>query len=163
MNVTLKALVAKLNDTCRAALEGAAGLCLTRTHYDVDVEHFLVKLCEAPNTDTTRIIKHYGVDPGKLAAGLPPGGPPADKHTAPPPPPPPPPPALAPPPPRWLSQALTLASVELGASSLRSGHLLLALLADPDLARLAAESSPELAKMSVETLTKRFGRTVAAT
>ena len=25
MNVTLKALVAKLNDTCRAALEGAAG------------------------------------------------------------------------------------------------------------------------------------------
>lgn len=42
MNVTLKALVAKLNDTCRVALEGAAGLCLTRTHYDVDVEHFLI-------------------------------------------------------------------------------------------------------------------------
>ena len=48
MNVTLKALVAKLNDTCRVALEGAAGLCLTRTHYDVDVEHFLTKLCEVP-------------------------------------------------------------------------------------------------------------------
>ena len=154
MNVTLKALVAKLNDTCRAALEGAAGLCLTRTHYDVDVEHFLVKLCEAPNTDTTRIIKHYGVDPGKLSAGLTRA---LDRlktgnaRT----------PTLAPRITRWLSEAWTLASVELGASSLRSGHLLLALLADPDLARLAAESSPELAKISVEDLTKRFGELTA--
>ena len=154
MNVTLKALVAKLNDTCRAALEGAAGLCLTRTHYDVDVEHFLVKLCEAPNADTTRIIKHYGVDPGKLAAGL---NRALDRlktgnaRT----------PTLAPRIPRWLSEAWTLASVELGASSLRSGHLLLALLSEPDLARLAAESSPELAKISVEDLTKRFGELTA--
>ncbi len=154
MNVTLKALVAKLNDTCRAALEGAAGLCLTRTHYDVDVEHFLVKLCEAPNADTTRIIKHYGVDPGKLATGL---NRALDRlktgnaRT----------PTLAPRITRWLSEAWTLASVELGASSLRSGHLLLALLSEPDLARLAAESSPELAKISVEDLTKRFGELTA--
>jgi type VI secretion system protein VasG len=154
MNVTLKALVAKLNDTCRAALEAAAGLCLTRTHYDVDVEHFLMKLCEAPNGDTTRIIKHYGVDPGKLAAGLTRA---LDRlktgnaRT----------PTLAPRIARWLSEAWTLASVELGASSLRSGHLLLALLADPDLARLAAESSPELAKISVEDLTRRFGELTA--
>jgi type VI secretion system protein VasG len=154
MNVTLKALVAKLNDTCRAALEGAAGLCLTRTHYDVDVEHFLVKLCEAPNADTTRIIKHYGVDPGKLAAGLTRA---LDRlktgnaRT----------PTLAPRITRWLSEAWTLASIELGASALRSGHLLLALLSDADLARLAAESSPELAKISVEDLTKRFAELTA--
>jgi type VI secretion system protein VasG len=154
MNVTLKALVAKLNDTCRAALEGAAGLCLTRTHYDVDVEHYLVKLCEAPDADTARIIKHYGVDPGKLAAGLTRA---LDRlktgnaRT----------PTLAPRITRWLSEAWTLASIELGASSLRSGHLLLALLSDADLARLAAEASPELAKISVEDLTKRFGELTA--
>ena len=150
MNVTLKALVAKLNDTCRVALEGAAGLCLTRTHYDVDVEHFLVKLCEVPNGDAARIIKHYGVDTARLAAGLTRA---LDRlktgnaRT----------PSLAPRIARWMSEAWTLASVEMGASSLRSGHLLLTLLSEPDLARLATESSPELAKISVEDLTKRFG------
>ena len=39
MSVSLKSLIGKLNDTCRGALEAAAGLCLTRTHYDVDIEH----------------------------------------------------------------------------------------------------------------------------
>ena len=154
MNVTLKALVAKLNDTCRVALEGAAGLCLTRTHYDVDVEHFLMKLSEVPDGDTARIMKHYGVDPGRLGASLTRA---LDRlktgnaRT----------PSLAPRITRWLSEAWTLGSVELGASSLRSGHLLLALLADPDLARLVAESSPELTKVSVEDLTKRFAELTA--
>ena len=44
MNVNLKSLIGKLNDTCRSALEGAAGLCLSRTHYDVEIEHLLLKL-----------------------------------------------------------------------------------------------------------------------
>jgi type VI secretion system protein VasG len=149
MNVTLKALVAKLNDTCRVALEGAAGLCLTRTHYDVDIEHFLLKLCEPTEADASRIIKHYGVDVSKLSAGLTRA---LDRlktgnaRT----------PTLAPRITRWLSEAWTLASIELGASSLRSGHLLLALLSEPDLARVAKEASPELAKISVEDLSKRF-------
>ena len=149
MNVTLKALVAKLNDTCRVALEGAAGLCLTRTHYDVDIEHFLLKLCEPTDADASRIIRHYGVDVSKLSAGftraldrLKTG----NART----------PTLAPRITRWLSEAWTLASIELGASSLRSGHLLLALLSEPDLARVAKEASPELAKISVEDLSKRF-------
>jgi type VI secretion system protein VasG len=41
MNINLKGLIGKLDDTCRRALEGAAGLCLSRTHYDVDIEHLL--------------------------------------------------------------------------------------------------------------------------
>ena len=46
MNLNLKSLIGKLNDTGRNALEAAAGLCLARTHYDVDIEHFLLKLAE---------------------------------------------------------------------------------------------------------------------
>ena len=46
MSVSLKSMIGKLNDTCRGALEAAAGLCLTRTHYDVDIEHLFLKLCE---------------------------------------------------------------------------------------------------------------------
>ena len=39
MNVNLKSLVGRLNDVCRNALESAAGLCLSRTNYDVEIEH----------------------------------------------------------------------------------------------------------------------------
>ncbi len=47
--INLKSLVAKLNDICRRSLEGAAGLCLSRTHYNVEIEHWLLKLLELPN------------------------------------------------------------------------------------------------------------------
>ena len=43
MNVNLKSLIGKLNDTGRKAFEGAAGLCVTRTHYDIDIEHLLAQ------------------------------------------------------------------------------------------------------------------------
>ena len=41
MGLNLKALIGKLNEPARLALEGAAGLCLSRTNYDVEVEHYL--------------------------------------------------------------------------------------------------------------------------
>ena len=47
MSINLRSLIAKLNDASRIALEGAAGLCLSRTHYDVEVEHYLMKLLES--------------------------------------------------------------------------------------------------------------------
>ena len=59
MNLNLKSLIGKLNDTGRSALEAAAGLCLTRTHYDVDIEHFLLKLTEPQDTDIQRILHQY--------------------------------------------------------------------------------------------------------
>ena len=67
---TLKAIVAKLNDTMRATLEGAAGLCLARTHYDVEIEHFLTKLLDASGTDFAGILQHFGVDKSRLAGEL---------------------------------------------------------------------------------------------
>jgi len=39
MGVNLKQLIGKLNDVTRNALEGAAGLCLSRTHYNAEIEH----------------------------------------------------------------------------------------------------------------------------
>ena len=54
MSVNLKSLIAKLNDTTRGALEAAAGLCLSRTHYDVEIEHFLMKLLDSTNGDFGR-------------------------------------------------------------------------------------------------------------
>ena len=70
MNVNLKSLIGKLNNTGRQALEAAAGLCVTRTHYDIDIEHLLLKLVEAENTDIQKILRHYEVDQARLTRDL---------------------------------------------------------------------------------------------
>ena len=66
----LKSLIGKLNETCRSALESAAGLCLSQTHYDVDIEHFLIKLLEMSDTDILKILKHFEVNDAHLVADL---------------------------------------------------------------------------------------------
>ena len=66
----LKSLITKLNSTCRNALELAAALCLSQTHYEVDVEHFLIKLLELANTDFQKILRHFEINEGRLAADL---------------------------------------------------------------------------------------------
>ena len=47
MGVNMRALIGKLNDPARRALENAAGFCLSRTHYEVEMEHYLMKLLDA--------------------------------------------------------------------------------------------------------------------
>ena len=37
--IDLRSLISKLDDPCRQALEAAAGLTLSRSHYNVEVEH----------------------------------------------------------------------------------------------------------------------------
>jgi type VI secretion system protein VasG len=154
MNVNLKALISKLNDPCRGALEGAAGLCLSRTNYDVDIEHYLVKLNEYADSDLARVFKHYDVSLSKLNKDLTRAldalktG---NART----------PALSPRLPEWIQEAWLLASVEYGVTKVRSGHLLLALLANEDLARFAREISTEFAKISVEELKKNFAAITA--
>ena len=46
MSLNLKSLIAKLDPACRTALEGAASLCISRTNYEIEVEHFLSQLVE---------------------------------------------------------------------------------------------------------------------
>ncbi len=141
MNVNLKSLIGRLNDTCRAALEGAAGLCLSRTNYDVEIEHILLKLLEADDTDLQKILRHFEVNEqrfrkdvttalDRLKTG--------NSRT----------PALSPRLPEWIQDAWLLASIEFGASKVRSGHLMLALMTNEATARIARDISRELTEIS---------------
>jgi len=67
MSVELRPLIGKLNETTRSALEAAAGLCLSRTHYDVEIEHFLLKLMDATNADLAAILKYFEIDRARLS------------------------------------------------------------------------------------------------
>jgi type VI secretion system protein VasG len=145
MNVNLKSLVGRLNDTCRGALEGAAGLCLSRTNYDVEIEHILAKLLESNDTDFEKILRHYECNPdrvrkdvdaalNRLKTG--------NSRT----------PGLSDRLPRWFQDAWLIASVEYGESRVRSGHLILSLLSNESTARIAREISKEFNHVSVESL-----------
>ena len=147
MNVNLKSLVGRLNDTCRGALEGAAGLCLSRTNYDVEIEHILAKLLNEDDTDLHKICRHYEINTDRLEKDvsvaldrLKTG----NSRT----------PGLSDRLPDWFQDAWLLASVDYGAARVRSGHLLLALLSNTSTARLARDVSKEFAHISVETLQK---------
>jgi type VI secretion system protein VasG len=145
MNVNLKSLVGRLNDTCRNALEGAAGLCLSRTNYDVEIEHILAKLLEQDDTDLHKICRHYEVNTDRLTKDvsvsldrLKSG----NSRT----------PGLSDRLPQWFQNAWLLASVDFGAARVRSGHLILALLSNESTARLARDVSREFNYISVESL-----------
>lgn len=154
MNINLKGLIGKLDDTCRRALEGAAGLCLSRTHYDVDIEHLLAKLLEMSDTDIHKICRHYGIDQSRLARDLTRA---LDRfktgnaRT----------PTLAPRVPRLINEAWSLASIEYGVNRIRSGHMLLALLAEADFSRMMRELSPEIQKISAEDLHAQLSKIIA--
>jgi type VI secretion system protein VasG len=70
LSLNLKSLIGKLNSICRTTLESAAGLCVSRTNYNVEVEHWLLKLLEHNNTDLAAICRAYEVDVSKLTAQL---------------------------------------------------------------------------------------------
>ncbi|MFP5222997.1 MAG: type VI secretion system ATPase TssH [Acidobacteriota bacterium] len=70
INVNMKSLLAKLNGFCTNTLHNAAGLTVSRTQYEVTVEHFLLKCLEDAGSDIPTVLRASGVDAGRLAAGL---------------------------------------------------------------------------------------------
>src|SRR5579863_1234049 len=154
MNINLKALIGKLDDTARAALEAAAGLCLSRTHYDIEVEHFLLKVLDARGSDAVRIFRHFGIDTSrfqkelersldKLKSG--------NART----------PAISPHVLKMLAEAWTLGSIDFGAQKIRTGFVILALAGNAELARMVRDTSREFAKIEAEALRRDFSAIVA--
>ncbi len=154
MSLNLKALIGKLNDQARSALEGAAGLCLSRTHYDIEIEHYLAKLLESQASDFAKIAKHFGVDKSRLNGELMRS---MDKlksgnaRT----------PAISPSVLKMLTQAWTVGSIDFNASEVRTGFTILALVSDDELARITREISREFQKIQAEALRNEFAKIVA--
>src|SRR5580698_685223 len=153
--MNLKSLIGKLNDSTRGALEAAAGLCLARTHYDIEVEHYLTKLLDSTDNDAAAIFKHFEVDTsrlsGELARAL-------DKlktgnaRT----------PALSPTLMKMLIEAWTIGSIDYNAGQVRTGFTILALATNEELVRLMREVSREFQKIQAATLRKDFAAIVGS-
>jgi type VI secretion system protein VasG len=142
-------LIEKLNPTAKKALEAAAGLCLSRTHYEVEVEHWLVKLLDLPNADAAKLLAHYGADVAvvrrELDAAM--GRFKTGNGRA---------PALSMNILDLLREAWVVASIECGVGAIRSGHLLAALLTDSKLKLGVSGSSLSLVRVPGEQLAKEL-------
>ena len=66
VDVDTKSLLLRLNDFCTNTLQAGAGLCVSRTHYEVSVEHFLLKLLDNSHSDFSLILQHFGIETGGL-------------------------------------------------------------------------------------------------
>src|SRR5262249_31682395 len=147
--IDLRSLVGKMNDVCRSALEAAAGYTLSRSHYNVEIEHWLLKLLDVQNGDFDIILRHFEIDSGRVATELTRiidrlkvGNTRA--------------PALSPAVVTLAREAWLIGSLDADAARLRSGYLLTALLSDEGLARVARESSPQLVQIPGEVLRKNL-------
>ncbi len=147
MGLNLKALISKCNGETRAALEAAAGLCLSRTHYDVEIEHYLMKLLDQTDGDCAAILKHYGIDRSRLAAELTRSLDRLKSGNARN-------PTLGPTLVRMFTQAWTLGSIEYDATKVRTAHTILALVSDEELNRVIRDVSRELPKINADDLKK---------
>ena len=68
--VDLRSLVSHLNTYCTKSLEWAAGSCLSRTHYEVTVEHLLAGLLEEAQSDIPLILRAKDIDPGQVRRAI---------------------------------------------------------------------------------------------
>lgn len=121
IQVELKPLFARLNVFSTRALENAAGLTLSRNHYEITVEHLLRQLLDDPHGDVALILAHFELDPLRFAAQLDDGlaqlknGNPGRPVFS----------ALLT---EWVQDAWLVASLIVGSGRIRGGTLLLALV-----------------------------------
>jgi type VI secretion system protein VasG len=145
MTTELKPLIARLNSTCRKAFEKSAELCVTQTHYTIEIEHLLLKLIEPTDNDVFFILKHYEITTTRLANELTrtierfKRG---NERT----------PAMSPYVITLLREAWLITSLQFNGQALRSGALLLAIIDHDALRGSLIETLPSLFKIPRESL-----------
>jgi len=146
MDINLKTLISKLNDTTRAAATRAASICVGLGQYEVDVEHLFLGLIEQPGSDLAAIARHCDISLTGLEADLrrevarfatgSARTPVFSRHL-----------------PLLFEHAWLIASLGAGGPPrIRSSHLILALLTEPSLAQLAQRASPLFARFPLDRL-----------
>ncbi|RDC74058.1 type VI secretion system ATPase TssH [Rhodovulum sp. 12E13] len=145
------ALFGKLNKLGYQAVEGATVFCKMRGNPYVELPHWLHQILNGQDSDLHRIVDHYDLDPGRIAAELTAA---LDRL------------------PRGASSISDLSehlldamergwvwgSLLYSSSQVRTGHLLLGMLKTPALRNILSGLSPELARIGPDDLADSFAR-----
>ncbi len=124
-------------------------MAMARHHYEVDLEHMLLRLSETTDGDVAKVYRHFGIDAATVLKQLTASLDRMARGNA----------REPMPSPRlkqMLSEAWTTASVEFSETQVRSAFLLLALLADDNLAQYILKSCSALDAISMEELKARL-------
>ena len=125
IDISLTALVERLDPACRNALVSATGECVTRTHYEVAIEHALLTMLESPDDECRTVVDTFDVDWSRLARCLQGNlGSRARGNSGR--------PVFSPFLVEWLMDAWLIVSIEHGRESIGAGALWAALAARPD-------------------------------
>ena len=145
MDIDIRTLLGRLNPECKRAMEQAAELCVQQTHYNVDLEHLLLKLVDNEAPDLRLVFGRFGLRPDTVQAQL-------QKsldtfkrgngRT----------PSLAPDFAPLFQEAWLMSSMLLGQQHIRSGTLMLALLEVDRLRGRLVDAAPALLQVPRGTL-----------
>ncbi|WP_417706879.1 type VI secretion system ATPase TssH [Rheinheimera aquimaris] len=67
---TLKSLVEKLNPASRQSLEAATARCQSRSHYSVEIEHWLDAMLEQGDGDIPMLLRNFDINPDTVKQQL---------------------------------------------------------------------------------------------
>lgn len=147
MRVNLKGLVSRLNPFCTKGLESASGLCVTRSHYEVAVEHMLLQLLDNSETDAHLLLRHFEIDPADWIKQIQqeletfknanPGKPVFADNLL-----------------NWFEDAWIISSVQLSQSQIRSGSLIAALADNP--LRYGVSYLQDIERITLDEVIKQF-------
>ena len=142
-------LFGKLNSLCYQAIESSTVFCKLRGNPYVELVHWLQQLLQLTDCDLLRLVRHYGLDTSVLARDLAaaldrlPRG--STSVTD-----------LSSQVEETVERAWVYATLMLGETQVRSGHLLLALLKTPSLRNGLYGMSREFNKVGVDDLSEQF-------
>ncbi|GAA6199790.1 type VI secretion system ATPase TssH [Aquicoccus sp. SU-CL01552] len=143
------ALFGKLNKQGYQAVESATVFCKMRGNPYVEIAHWMHQILNGQDSDLHRIIRHYDLDPGKIATeltraldALPRGASTISDlsdHLM-----------------DAMERGWVWGSLLYSSSQVRTGHLLLGMLKTPALRNILATMSPELARIGADDLADNF-------
>ena len=145
INIDLKRLVDTMTPYMRDSLEGAAGLCLAQNQYNVELEHWLLKLLDQTDTDLQQLLEKHDVNASSLARQLAATIARFQSGSSRP-------AALSPTIVEAAKNGWMLASIDYGHRAVSSGHLLAALLLNESSRRQLFESCPVLKDIAPESI-----------
>ncbi|MHC4153303.1 MAG: type VI secretion system ATPase TssH [Planctomycetota bacterium] len=152
-DINRASLFGKLNSLGYKAIEGATVFCKLRGNPYVELVHWLHQIVKLPDSDLHRIIRHFDIDPSRLAADmtaeldrLPRGATSISDLSS------------------HLEEAVergwVYGSLLFGESQIRTGHLFVGILKTSGLKNVLLRISKEFDKIKLEQLTDGFAKIV---
>lgn len=146
-------LFGKLNGLCYKSIESATVFCKLRGNPYVELVHWLHQILKQPDSDMNRIIRHFDMDPSRLAKDmteqldqLPRGSTSISDLSA----------HIE----ESVERGWVYGSLLFGESQIRSGHLIVGILKTSGLKNVLLRISNEFSKIKLEQLTDDFAKIV---